>query len=319
MHALTLAGTIDYIVSKCKRNPVMTLPETVIITEVGPRDGLQMEQRVLSTGTKIELIADLAGAGVPAIQVAAFVHPEKVPQMADAEAVIAQLPEQAAIQYSALALNRKGVERACRTAIPWIEVSLSASEAHSRQNAGMSVEQAIIEAGAMVALAHRGGRKVRGSIQCAFGYLDAAEIPVDQVARMAALLVDQGAALLILADTTGLATPVSVRRMLAAILPAAGTVPVGLHLHDTRGLGLVNVVAALEMGVARFDTALCGLGGCPFAVGAAGNIATEDTLHLLHALGIETGIEARRVAACSRRLSHLFDHPLSGRLYRLLK
>lgn len=297
----------------------MTLPRTVSITEVGPRDGLQMEQRVLSTGTKIDLIADLAGAGVPAIQVAAFVHPEKVPQMADAEAVIAQLPEHAGVQYSALALNCKGVERACRTAIPWIEVSLSASAAHSRQNAGMSVEAAIIESGAMVALAHRSGRKVRGSIQCAFGYLDAVEIPVDQVARMAALLVDQGAALLILADTTGLATPVSVRRMLAAILPAAGTVPVGLHLHDTRGLGLVNVVAALEMGVARFDTALGGLGGCPFAIGAAGNIATEDTLHLLHCLGIETGIDARRVAECSRRLSVLFDHPLPGRLYRLLK
>jgi hydroxymethylglutaryl-CoA lyase len=300
------------------RKITMTLPQTVFITEVGPRDGLQMETRVLSTETKADLIAALAMAGVPAIQVTAFVHPEKVPQMADAEVLIARLPAHDRVQYSALTLNRKGVERACRTAIPWIEVSLSASDAHSVSNAGMTVQQALAEAGAMVAMAAMAGRQVRGSIQCAFGYLEPSDIPLDRVGRMAGVLVDQGVDLLVLADTTGLATPASVRELLAAVLPGAGRVPVGLHLHDTRGLGLVNVMAALEMGIDRFDTALGGLGGCPFINGAAGNIATEDTLHLLHALGIATGIDAARVAAWSRRLSGHFGHPLSGRLYRLL-
>lgn len=296
----------------------MPLPQRVIITEVGPRDGLQMEKRVLSTDTKADLITALTAAGVPAIQVTAFVHPGKVPQMADAEALIARLPAGADVDYSALALNRRGVERACRTAIPWIEVSLSASDSHSLRNAGMRAREAMAEAGQMVAMARGAGRRVRGSIQCAFGYLAPSDIPLDRIGRIAAVLVDQGADLLVLADTTGLATPVSVREMLAAVMTVVGRVPVGLHLHDTRGLGLVNVMAALEMGIARFDTALGGLGGCPFVSGAAGNIATEDTLYLLHALGIATGIEMARVAAWSRRLADLFGHALSGRLYRLL-
>lgn len=294
----------------------MDFPAHVIITEVGPRDGLQMERRVVPTDTKVALIADLAAAGVPAIQVAAFVHPEKVPQMADAEMVIARLPRHGDVAYSALTLNLRGVERACRTAVPWIEVSLSASDAHSRQNTGLTVVQARAATGAMIELAVRSGRRVRGSIQCAFGHLTPGDIAADQVVRMAVELIDQGVEQLVLADTTGLANPVLLRQMLAALLPKVGSVPLGLHLHDTHGLGLVNVMAALEMGIDRFDTALGGLGGCPFVDGAAGNIATEDTLHLLHALSISTGVDPALVAVWSRRLSAFFEHLLPGKRYR---
>jgi hydroxymethylglutaryl-CoA lyase len=295
----------------------MHLPPAIHLTEVGPRDGLQMEPRVLSTAEKLALIAGLASAGLKEIQVAAFVHPEKVPAMADAEALIGALPLHDQRHYSALALNLQGVARACRTAIPWIEISLSAHDAHSRRNAGLSTAEALAQSGPMLAMAIGAGRKVRASIQCAFGYETPGDVDIDAVAVAASRLVEKGADRLVLADTTGLAAPPTVRRMLDAVAPISGSIPVGLHLHDTRGLGLANVMAALELGISHFDTSLGGLGGCPFIKGAAGNIATEDALYLFHRLGIATGIDISRVAALSQRLAAVFNHPLPGKIYRL--
>ena len=296
----------------------LSLPDKVYLTEVGLRDGLQMEPKVVPTDLKQQLIAGLADAGLPFIQVASFVHPLKIPQMADAERLIAGLPQHPLVCYSALTLNRKGVQRACATNIPWIEVSISASDAHSRQNAGLSLAQARAEVREMVELALAARRGVRASIQCVFGFTKAGDTSIQTVERLATLLVDGGVRMLSLADTSGMATPPMVRSVLDAVLPVAGDVPVGLHLHDTRGLGLVNVLTALEMGIVHFDTSLGGLGGCPFVPGAAGNIATEDTLHLLHSLNIATGIDMARVARCSRKLSAFFERSLPGRLYRLV-
>ncbi|MBT8342290.1 MAG: hydroxymethylglutaryl-CoA lyase [Desulfatitalea sp.] len=293
----------------------MGLPEYVHITEVGPRDGLQMEKQVIDTSTKCELILGLVAAGIHAVQVGAFVHPRRVPQMADAEAVVAQLPLVDDVQFSALTLNMKGVVRALRTGLPWIEVSIAVSETQSGNNVGMSVEQARREARAMIAAVRSAGRKVRASIQCAFGYTDPLEIAGEQVAEMARFLLDQGVSMLLPADTTGMATPDAVRRLLDLLLPLAGRVPLGLHLHDTRGLGLVNVMAALQMGVSHFDSSLGGLGGCPFIAGAAGNIATEDAVHFLTSLGIRTGIDTGKVSAWSRRLSAVCGREPAGRYW----
>jgi hydroxymethylglutaryl-CoA lyase len=284
----------------------MNWPGTVHITEVGPRDGLQMEKRVVPTENKVALIEGLADAGLRSIQVAAFVHPVKMPQMADAEVLLGRLSHKQGVQYNALALNVKGVERACRTSVPWIEISLSASDAHGRRNAGLSVPQAIREAKAMALAVARAGRRLRASIQCAFGHLHPLDVEVAQVVRIARFLVDQGVELLLLADTAGMATPPAIQEILAAVAPAVGTVPVGLHLHDTRGFGQSNVRTALELGITHFDTSLGGLGGCPFIAGARGNIPTEETVRLLDSLGISTGIDPTKVAELKSRLDHFF-------------
>jgi hydroxymethylglutaryl-CoA lyase len=296
----------------------MQSTRTIYLTDVGPRDGLQSETALVPTDLKLEVIAGLAAAGLPAVQVASFVHPVKVPQMADAEAVIAGLPTHFKTDFSALTLNLKGMQRACATPIPWVEVSLAATEAQSRRNAGMSIAQAQRQMAEMIALAKRSNRKVRATIQCTFGCVQFGEVSEAQLRGLAEPLLAGGVDLLLLADTTGLATPPAVRRMLDAVLPLAGQAAIGLHLHDTRGLGLVNVAAGLEMGVRHFDASLGGLGGCPFVPDAAGNIATEETLYLLHAFGFSTGVDIAAVAALSRRLSAFFDRPLTGKLYRLL-
>jgi hydroxymethylglutaryl-CoA lyase len=276
-----------------------------------------MEAQVLPTDLKVALIHDLADAGIPAIQVASFVHPKRMPQMADAEEVVQRLDRYDSVQFSGLTLNKRGMERALKTSVPWIEVSLSVHDGHSQRNAGMTTAQARIEIAGMVALARQAGRKVRVTIQCAFGCADATDVTVDQVKEMAVFLIDQGVDLLVPADTTGMASPVTIERVVRAVLSVAGNLPVGLHLHDTRGLGLANVLTALKLGISHFDTSLGGLGGCPVVPGAAGNIATEDTVHLMNSMGVETGIDINQVAACSQRLSDFFARPLAGKMYKL--
>jgi hydroxymethylglutaryl-CoA lyase len=297
---------------------VVDYPERVVITDVGPRDGLQMEVRTVPTDEKVALVKGLVQAGLQAIQVASFVHPSKVPQMADAEAVVDRLPRDDGVHYSGLALNHKGVLRALQTWVPWIEISVAVSDAHSRINAGLPMTRIWGEIDKMMNAALGAGRRVRASIQCSFGCSEAEPADDPQILKMAETLLGYGIHQLVLADTTGMGTPLKVRRLLKEILPMAADTPVGLHLHDTRGMGLVNVMAGLEMGVSHFDTSLGGLGGCPFVKGAAGNIATEDTAYLLDSLGVRTGIEIPKVACWSQRLSRFFGRALQGKLYRLL-
>ena len=295
----------------------MDLPRQVAITEVGPRDGLQLEVRQVPTDQKVALIAGLVRAGLKAIQAASFVHPLKVPQMADAEALIDLLPLDDGVQYSALTLNHQGVLRALQTSIPWIEISAAASDSHSRVNTGLPLDRIGAEVDKMMNSALKAGRKVRASIQCTFGCSEDEPIPDERILKLSETLLSYGIHQLVLADTTGMAAPLKIKRLLSALLPMTAGVPVGLHLHDTRGLGLVNVMAGLEMGISDFDTSLGGLGGCPFVPGAAGNIATEDTVYLLDTLGIQTGIEIAEVACWSHRLSRFFGRTLQGKIYRL--
>lgn len=295
----------------------MSLPTHAEIIEVGLRDGLQNETVILPTEVKVGYVEQLLSAGVRRIQVTSFVNPSRVPQMADAEALCALLPRRADVEYSGLVLNMKGLERLMKAGLGAVDMGVSASNTHSLKNTGRGTAEMTAEIEAMIGEARRGGLTVRAGIQCAFGCVYEGAVPQEQVTTIARRFLDCGVDELALADSTGMANPEQVKRMLEAILPLAGETPLVLHLHDTRGLGLANVYAALYCGVNRFDTAFGGLGGCPFIVGAAGNIATEDTAHLLHELGIETGIAIDAVAQVSRDLAARLGKALPGKLYAL--
>ena len=294
-------------------------PRTVALTEVGLRDGIQIESRRIPTQIKLELVDSLVAAGVKHLQVTAFVNPERVPQMADAEALVRRLPATPGVEFSGLVLNLAGVTRAQDAGLRSIEVSVSVSNTHSLKNAGVSRERAAEMAVEMVSLAKAGGLKVRAGIQCAFGCVYEGAVPPDRVVELAAAYAGAGADELALSDTTGMGTPLAVAELLPAVAAVAGDRPLALHLHDTRGLGLVNLMQALAVGITHFDTSFGGMGGCPFVAGAAGNIATEDTVYLLSALGIDTGIDIRGVSGCSARMERFLEKPLPGKLYRLGK
>ncbi|MFH0996796.1 MAG: hydroxymethylglutaryl-CoA lyase [Pseudomonadota bacterium] len=291
-------------------------PEHVTLIEVGPRDGFQFEEKTVPTALKLEIIMRLVEAGFQHIQVASFVHPRKVPQMADAEMLLSALSGIPGVAFSVLALNMAGVERAISSKLAHIEVSISASNRHSLNNTGMSADAALDMGLKMVALSKKHGMHVRAGIQCAFGSGYGEAISDDRIAAMAKDLVTAGADMLCLADTTGMATPLTVHRLFCTVGPVTGNLPIVLHLHDTRGLGPANVMAALSCGISHFDTALAGMGGCPFIQGAAGNIATEDTLFLMSSLNIETGLNLSKIAACSRDLEAFFGKRFPGKLYR---
>ena len=283
------------------------MPKHVVLTEVGLRDGLQFESRSLPTAKKLEVIHRLIKAGVREIQVASFVNPKLVPQMADAEALCTRLPPAETVVFSGLVLNGKGLERALASGLQEIEISVSASEAHSRRNTGLSLEQARKQARDMITRSRGQNTRVKASIQCAFGCVLQGKIPEDLVLNMAGELIDSGAQTLSLADTTGMAVPVSVTTLLERAHRKFPVVPLSLHLHDTRGLGLVNLFCGLKQGVSRFDTAFGGMGGCPFIPGASGNIATEDTLNLLHGLQLSPGIRIEEIVNITALMEKFFS------------
>jgi len=294
------------------------LPARVTLMEVGPRDGFQFEARVIPTELKLAVINALADAGMQYIQVTSFVHPEKIPQMADAEDLLQRLPPRTDVAYSGLALNLRGIERAHAAGLKAIEVSFSASDTHSRKNSGMTHQQALKQGYAMIRRAKDYQMQVRLSIQCAFGCVYEGKLPADTIVNIIREFSQmESIAMFCLSDTTGMADPRSVTTLLNEVKALVGPVPVALHLHDTRGMGLANVYAALTSGVTHFDTSLGGMGGCPFVKGAAGNIATEDTAHMLEAMGIATGIDIQRVANCSQRLGRFLDKQLPGKIYQL--
>jgi hydroxymethylglutaryl-CoA lyase len=295
----------------------MNLPEKVNLIEVGPRDGFQAESQPIPTELKAKIIKALGRAGIRHLQVTSFVHPLWVPQMADAEEVCRRIPATPGVRYRALALNKKGVERPHAAGITRLDLSISVSDTHSRKNANVSVDEALSNLKEMVDLARQEEMEVRVGLQCAFGCAYEGPIPSERVLEMAEELLSMRADMISLADSTGMANPLQIKQLLSQLLPMTGEMPLVLHLHDTRGAGLANLTAALECGVSWFDTALAGLGGCPFIPEAAGNIATEDTLDLLHSMGIETGIDLPRAAECSHRLEQFLGRPLPDKIYRL--
>jgi hydroxymethylglutaryl-CoA lyase len=290
----------------------------IILEEQGLRDGLQMLPQPVPTEIKLEWISSLVRAGLKRLQIAAFVHPGLLPQMADAEIIFRALEQQPGVVYSALALNHKGVERAVASGVRHLAISLSASNTHSLKNTRMDIETAKADFVRNVKLARKNNIVVRSGIQCAFGCRYEGAIPRERVYDLVRHHLDSGVEEIALADSTGMANPWQVREMMEEVLALCGQVPVALHLHNTENKGLANVFAAMDAGIRQFDTAFGGLGGCPFIRSATGNIATEDTAHMLHQAGFTTGIDISGVAKVSIAAAGWLGHPLPGMLYPLV-
>ena len=285
----------------------MSRRSSVAIRDVGPRDGLQVEAPV-SVESRVALIDALAAAGIRQIEAVAFVSPRAVPAMAGAAEVMAGLQRVEGVTYWALVPNLRGAQMALDAGVDGLTVTVSASEVYSEKNVHMTVDQSVAEAALIGDLA-RGKVPVDAVVSCAFGSPYEGDIDPARAAALGDRLLDGGATSLTYADTTGMATPRRIADLLAETGPG-----IGLHLHETRGTGLVNAYAALEAGVARFDTSVGGLGGSPFAAGAAGNVATEDLVHLLDDLGVVTGIDLEQLLAVSAQLARIVGHPVPSRV-----
>lgn len=287
----------------------MRVPGQVTVVEVGPRDGLQNETAAVSTPDKVRFIDALTGAGHRAIEVSAFVSPAWVPQMADAADVFAAIARRPGVRYTALVPNLKGFERARAAGADEVAVFASASEQFSRANVNQSIDDALARHAEVAAAAAAAGVPVRGYVSCAFGCPFEGAVAVGAVARVTRALLDMGVYEVAISDTIGIAHPGQVATVLAALLLEAPVARLALHLHDTRGTALANVLVGLDAGITTFDAAAGGLGGCPYAPGASGNLGTEDLLYMLHGLGIQTGVALDRVLAATTALAPALGHP----------
>lgn len=281
----------------------MQLPKTVKIVEVGPRDGLQNEAKIIPTAMKIDFINQLSDTGLKFIEITGFVSPRWIPQMADAEEVATQIKRIPGIQYSALVPNITGMEKALKTHINQVAVFTAASETFSKKNINCSIEESLMRFEPVIALARENKIPVRGYISCALGCPYEGEISPDKVAAVAKKLRQMGCEEISLGDTIGVGTP---RQTINLIETVAAAVPqqfLAVHFHDTYGQALANIFAALQMGINVIDAAVGGLGGCPYAPGASGNVATEDVVYLLNGLGIETGIDLKKLVKIGESIS----------------
>jgi hydroxymethylglutaryl-CoA lyase len=291
----------------------MRVPPNVTIVEVGPRDGLQNERAALTTSDKIAFVDRLSAAGHQIVEVSAFVSPKWVPQMADAGEVFAGITRRAGTKYTALVPNQQGLARAIAAGVDEVAVFAAASETFSRRNINQSIEQSLTTYAAVCADAAAAGLRVRGYLSTCFVCPFEGPIEPQQVADISAQLLEIGVYQVAISDTIGAAHPGMVPRVLDFVTKRVPIADVALHFHDTRGTALANVLAGLDYGVTTFDSSAGGLGGCPFAPGAAGNLATEDLLFMLDGLGAETGVSIDEVAAASRLIEAKLDHKLPSR------
>ncbi len=292
----------------------MPLPERVTITEVGPRDGLQNEARFVETAQKAAFIERLAAAGHRRIEATSFVHPKAIPPLRDAAELMTGLPRRPGVTYIALVPNEVGARNALAAGVDELATVVSASETHNRRNVNRSVEESLTGIAAVAELAAAAGTPWAGYVSTAFGCPYEGEVAPDRVIEMAARLWDLGASGIALGDTIGSGHPVQVTALVRGFREALPETPLRLHFHDTRGTALANVLAALEAGVDSFDASVGGLGGCPYAPGAAGNVATEDLVYMLEAMGIETGVDLRALVEVALWAEQLVGRPLPGRV-----
>jgi hydroxymethylglutaryl-CoA lyase len=288
----------------------------ITLCDVGPRDGFQIEPAWIPTELKVEVIDRLSDAGLPRIEVTSFVHPKVVPQMRDAEAVMARIRRRPGTVYTALVPNDKGAVRAVDAGVDHLHTVVSASESHNLANVNMTIAESLDRLRAVMQVAARAAVPVSCGISTSFGCPFEGEVPVERLARIVGALVDMGASAIGLADTTGMANPRQVGQVFERLMARFPGIEWTLHSHDTRAMAIPNVLAALERGVTHFDASIGGLGGCPFAPGASGNVCTEDLVHCLHAMGLETGIALDRLIGIARRVEQIVGHPLPGQVVK---
>jgi hydroxymethylglutaryl-CoA lyase len=289
---------------------------TVTIVEVGPRDGLQNESATVATGDKIAFVDLLSAAGLPVIEVGAFVSPKWVPQMADSGDVFAGISRRPGVRYTALVPNVAGLERAKAAGVAEIALFAAASESFSRRNINQSIDASLAAYEEVARLAGEAGIRVRGYLSTAFGCPFEGDVPIARVVDVSRRLLKMGAFEVAISDTIGIAHPGQVRAVLGALAPEIGVERVALHFHDTRGTALANALAALDAGVRTFDAAAGGLGGCPYAPGATGNVATEDVVYMLNGLGVTTSVNLDALLRASSFMEEKIGKPLPSRFYQ---
>jgi hydroxymethylglutaryl-CoA lyase len=293
-------------------------PSRVTIVEVGPRDGLQNESARIAAADRIAFVDRLSAAGLPVIEAGAFVSPKWVPQMADTDAVFAGIARRPGVRYAALVPNLAGLDRARAAGVDDIAVFAAASETFSRRNINQSIDESLAAYREVCAQARGLGMRVRGYVSTAFGCPFEGDVAPARVAAVAAALDGMGVAQIAISDTIGVAHPGQVAVVIGAVAARVPLERLALHFHDTRGMAAANTLAALDLGIATFDASAGGLGGCPYAPGATGNVATEDLLYMLHGLGIDTGVDLAAVVAASRYIESRIGHRLPSRYYRAI-
>src|SRR5438552_7952194 len=292
----------------------MKIPvESVKIVEVGPRDGLQNEKVTIPTEAKVEYITTLADAGLRVIEAGAFVSPKWVPQMADTADVYRNIPKDPGVEYPVLVPNMKGLERAVEAGVKSIAIFTAASETFNKRNSNMTIEESFANYAPVVARALEERMRVRGYVSTAFGCPYEGDVPPEKVLEVCARLLDLRCYEVSVGDTIGVGTPTQVQGVIGMLLQVIPAGKLAMHFHDTRGTALANTLAALEMGIATFDASSGGLGGCPFAPGASGNLATEDLIYMLDRMAMETDVNLERLVKASSIIAPYLDHPLPGR------
>ena len=281
----------------------MSYPESIRIVDVSPRDGLQNIKTPVSTDVKVELIKRLQSAGVDNIEVASFVSPKWVPQMADASEVLAALDLNNSVNYAVLTPNLKGFERSLASNVKEVAVFTAASESFTQKNINCSIDESLKRIEEIIRPALANGIRVRGYVSCVLGCPYEGEIDAKIVSSIAKLLIDMGCYEVSLGDTIGIGTPLKAKSMLEHVIKRVPANKIGLHFHDTRGQALANLLACLEYSIASIDASVAGLGGCPYAKSASGNVSTEDVVYMLHGMGIKTGINLEQLAAVGRYIT----------------
>lgn len=287
--------------------------DAVTIVEVGPRDGLQNEKVTIPTEAKVRFITALSDAGLRVIEAGAFVSPKWVPQMADTAEVYREIPKDPGVDYPVLVPNMKGLERAIEAGVKSIAIFTAASDTFNQRNINMSVLESVEQYAPVVHRALREGMRIRGYVSTGFGCPYEGDVAPERVLEVSARLLDLGCYEISVGDTIGVGTPMQVQGVIGVLLQVIPASKLAMHFHDTRGTALANTLAALEMGITTYDASAGGLGGCPYAPGATGNMATEDLVYMLDGMNIQTGVNLQRLAEASKIIAPYLDHPLPGR------